>query len=317
MKRFVLTGLFFFMALFGAMAQQDDLLVMFWNLENFFDWRDDGTSESDAEFSSGGARHWNSRRFFTKVSAVSKTVLWTADKKGRLPDVVAFAELENAYVLKQLVYSDGLRKYGYDFVHFDSPDPRGIDVGLIYRKGTLTLLNSAPVRIKEFRTRDILVADFGTHSGDTLHFIVNHHPSKYGGPTTEDRRLVVMGYLAGICDSLSRGNRLGNTVAVGDFNDTPDSEAFSLIAGRLVNLALPLSQEGEGTIRFDGKWEIIDMVLVSSDHAGSGMDILYPPFLLTRDSAHSGFKPLRTYSGPRYLGGVSDHLPVCTTLQMK
>lgn len=317
MKRYVLAILLTFLSLSRVSAQQDELLVMFWNLENFFDWKDGGQGASDSEFSSKGARRWTSKRFFTKVSAVSKTLLWVADREGRLPDVAAFAELENGYVLRQLISSDQLRRYGYSMVHYDSPDPRGIDVGLIYRKETLRLLASRPVRIREFRTRDILAVDFLTRSDDTLHVLVNHHPSKYGGASTEDRRKVAMRYLVQACDSIAEAGAYRNVVAVGDFNDTPDSEAFLLMGNRLVNLAEPLAASGAGSIRFDGKWELIDMAMVSPDHSGASMKILDPPFLLTRDAAHSGYKPLRTYSGPRYLGGVSDHLPVCVHLQVK
>ena len=44
--------------------------------------------------------------------------------------------------------------------------------------------------------------------------------------------------------------------------------------------------------------------------APARMRILRISFLLTRDTAHSGEKPLRTFQGPRFLGGVSDHLPI-------
>ncbi len=305
MKRYVLVIVGIFLAVFGASAQQDSLLVLFWNVENFYDYKVNAD------------RGWSARRFYAKVGAVTKTLLWSADQLGQLPDAVGFAELEDAYVLKQLCYSDELRKYGYSYIHFDSPDPRGIDVGLLYRKSRLKPVSARPVRIAEFRTRDILVADFETTSGDTLHLIVNHHPSKYGGAGTDDRRKVAMRVLKGICDSLSTSGTCRRTVAVGDFNDTPDGGAFPIIKGVLDNLAEVPFNRGEGTIRYDGKWELIDMIMVSDDLSDTEMKILYPPFLMTRDTAHSGEKPLRTYSGPRYLGGVSDHLPVAAKLYIK
>ena len=46
------------------------------------------------------------------------------------------------------------------------------------------------------------------------------------------------------------------------------------------------------------------------------MRILRIPFLLTRDTAYTGEKPLRTYVGPRYTGGVSDHLPVLVVVRL-
>ena len=38
------------------------------------------------------------------------------------------------------------------------------------------------------------------------------------------------------------------------------------------------------------------------------------PFLMAEDRTHGGLKPLRTYSGPRYTAGVSDHLPILLRL---
>ena len=318
MKRFVLTAIVLIAAVLSASAQRDSLLVMFWNLENFFDWKDGGQNASDTEFSTAGARHWSSRRFYAKADAIGKTVLWTADRFSRLPDVVAVAEVENSYVLKQLIYSSPLRKFGYSFIHYDSPDPRGIDVALLYRKDRLSPVCSRPVHISGFATRDILEATFATFSEDTVTVLVNHHPSKYGGAGTGSRRTVAMETLCGVCDSLADVHgALVNTIAVGDFNDTPDAEAFSLLHGRLVNLAIPLHAAGRGSIRYDGKWELIDMVMVSDDLSEDVMEILEPPFLLTRDASHSGLKPLRTYVGPRYNGGVSDHLPVAAMVHLK
>ncbi|MCF0252725.1 MAG: hypothetical protein HUK26_00110 [Duodenibacillus sp.] len=304
----MLTVSLVFAALFPASAQRDSLLVMFWNLENFFDWTDGGQSASDAEFSPSGSRHWTPRRFYAKCNAVAKTILWTGDCCGRLPDAVGVAEVENEGVLRRLVYGTALYRYGYSYIHYDSPDPRGIDVGLIYRKQTMTPVSSRPVRIGDFPTRDILDAYMGTANG-RLHLLVNHHPSKYGGAESAGRRMSAMRTLAELCDSLTAADSCG-IVAVGDFNDTPDAEAFNLLKGRLDNLAEPLHAEGKGSIRYDGRWELIDMIMVSPALQSEGMEIVEPPFLMTKDSAHSGLKPLRTYTGPAYRGGVSDHLPV-------
>ena len=98
---------------------------------------------------------------------------------------------------------------------------------------------------------------------------------------------------------------------MGDFNDTPSSDAFKILKPLLVNVAESLDGIGKGTIRFDGKWDLIDMFWVSREMAQDvKMEIVQIPFLMVRDNVHSGVKPLRTYSGPRYLGGVSDHCPI-------
>lgn len=271
-------------------APRDSLLVMFWNLENFFDWEADeasGADSSDREFSSNGKRHWTKGRFYTKCNAVAKTILAVGDRFGRIPDVIGFAELENGLILRRLISSTPLRKAGFRTLHFDSPDSRGIDCGLIYRGMTLRkgeakhLYDSSGAVMA---TRDILVAEF-----DSICVLVNHHPSKVGSGKQE-RRDIAMARLNSLLDSLCASGHK-RLLAVGDFNDD--------IWGT----------GGQGTIKYNGKWEKID------GHLQRGIgnlseSVFDHPLLLEPDKAFGGMKPRRTYSGPRYLGGVSDHLPV-------
>lgn len=299
----------------------DRLRILFWNLENFFDWRDDSLNvhPSEAEFSSFGARHWTRSRFQAKCDAIAKSLLWVADEASGLPDIVTVAEVENLFVLKRLLSTTLLRKYDYVPVHFDAPDPRGIDVALLYRSRRFRLLRAAPLPVRPppgrtMQTRDILLACLrDTLSGDSLAVLVNHHPSKFGGDSTAWRREAAVRTLCEAVDSLQQAG-WSRIVAVGDFNDTPDQPLYAGIP--LENLALPLARSGEGTLRYEGRWELIDQAYVSASIVRSGcrLRILRIPGLMTRDSAHSGEKPLRTYSGPRYLGGVSDHCPILLEL---
>lgn len=299
---------------FALRAQENEKkLAMFWNLENFFDWTDQGTGESDAEFSSYGKRHWTRKRFYTKCDAVSKTIFHIGDLYGKLPDVIGFAEIENRGVLEKLCSSTLLRKCGYRIVHFDSSDRRGIDVALLYRTTCYnhlsTSLRTPETDGKKLQTRDMLHVSLKDLQTDEIYdYIVCHHPSKFGGEESSiPKRLAAMTALKEMCDSL--GNR--NIIVMGDFNDVPSAAQFDMLDNILVNKSDSLHAAGRGTIRYEGKWDLIDMFLVSSNIEGhSVMDIPEVPFLMTRESRHAGEKPLRTYSGPRYLGGVSDHLPV-------
>ena len=314
MKRFVLTICALLLLVPAARAGEDSLRVMFWNLENFFDWIDEGRGESDSEFSSGGKRHWTRRRFETKCNAIAKTLMWEADRCGRMPDIVGFAEVENAGVLRMLLRTTALSKFGYAFVHYDSDDPRGIDVALLYRRSRLELLGSDTLKTASLLTRDILTCAFRTAEGNVLNVMVNHHPSKYGGRSSEVKRIRVMERMLHRADSLQKEAPL---LVMGDFNDVPDGEAPEMAVKSLNNLALPLHDRGEGTIYYAGRWEMIDMFMLGGGLQSPGMEILYPPFLLTRDSAHSSLKPFRTWSGPRWTGGVSDHLPIAVTVNIK
>ena len=351
-----------------AAPGQDTLSVLFWNVENFYDWRNDSTSVSDAEFSAAGERHWGWKKFQVKANAFAKALFWIEGETGQLPDIVGLAEVENAFVLRQVLTKTALRKTDYKYVHYDSPDRRGIDVALLYRTSRLELLDSKPCHLyvadSLMATRDILSCVFKRILPDRSSVIpgaspvipglprnlpddapfavlVNHHPSKYGGAVeSEPRRRIAVQRLRALADSLA-ATGIDRIIACGDFNDTPANPVFRLLEPTLVPLHMDLYRRGEGTIKYDGKWNLIDHFYVSQalvlepgyslapeDSLAEGvttvppaspgahpsplarMRILRIPFLLTRDAAHSGEKPLRTFQGPRVLGGVSDHLPI-------
>ena len=280
---------------------------MFWNLENFFDYRNDSTSVSDAEFSSRGARRWTKKRFQTKCNLVAKSIMWIATQEGAYQDVIALAEIENANVLRMLIRDTGLSKLGYRYVHFDSPDHRGIDVAMLYRNQQVVAAKPCHIYAADstvMATRDILMVEME----NGLRILVNHHPSKYGGGK-EDARALAVKRLAFLVDSLKTAAP-GPIVATGDFNDTPDNPIYAEIP--LVNHALAPWKEGKGTIRYQGRWELIDHAYSTVPHAE--FKIISIPFLLADDKTRGGKKPLRTYTGPRYTGGVSDHLPVLLVL---
>ena len=319
----------------------DSLQVMFWNVENFFDWRNDSTTVSDVEFSAAGERHWTWKRFQAKANAFAKALFWVEAETGQLPDIIGLEEVENAFVLRQVLQKTALRKLDYKYVHYDSPDRRGIDVALLYRSSRLELLDSKPCHLfaadTVMATRDILLCVFQRDSAKVA-VLVNHHPSKYGGAAeSEPRRRIAVERLRFLADSLAAVG-IDRIIAGGDFNDTPDNPVFGLLEPALAPMHIGLFRRGLGTIKYDGKWDLIDHIYVSpalvsepmspstvesfsgdvdrqSDKAGAPsaparMRILRIPFLLTRDTVHSGEKPLRTYTGPRHTGGVSDHLPV-------
>ena len=301
------------------LVPRDTLSVMCWNVENFFDWRNDSLTVSDAEFSSRGERHWTWKRFQAKANAFAKALFWVEAETGRLPDIVGLEEVENAFVLRQVLQKTALRKTDYKYVHYDSPDRRGIDVALLYRSSVLELVDSKPCHLYEadtvMATRDILLCVFRRKidvAPPPFAVLVNHHPSKYGGASeSEPKRRIAVDRLRFLADSLA-AEGIDRIIAGGDFNDTPDNPVFLRLEPALKPLYSALFRRGEGTIKYDGKWALIDHFYASPAlwDSGPSMRILRIPFLLTRDTAHSGDKPLRTYTGPRPTGGVSDHLPI-------
>lgn len=302
-----------------AMGQgvEDTATIVFWNVENYFDPFDDEKTADD-EFVSGGYKWWSWNRFLTKRNDIAKTIISLKDEFGDYPSIVGLAEVENKMVVNQLVYNTPLAKLNYGVIHHDSPDRRGIDVAMIYRKDKFRILSvenifvSLPDTTKMTRTI-LYVKGFSTEIQDTLHLFVNHWPSKWGGAKkSAPNRMAAARTLKVKTDSLLGVNAKGSIVLMGDFNDTPDSESVSLIVSeKLVNTAQELFDQGKGTIRFRGLWEMIDMFIVSSSEGvESKMEIYSPEFLLERDEKYLGDKPFRTYRGPVYLGGFSDHLPI-------
>lgn len=260
-------------------------VAVFWNVENFFDPR-----------SASAPQYWTRSRMMTKARAISKVVLSLADSTGAPPDYVALAEVDNAYVLRQLVYQTALSAYGYRYVHFDSRDHRGIDCALLYR-GEQPRSRAVPLVLDAdtLATRDILVCEF-----DSLTLMICHLPSKRGGsPEAVRRRECGMRTI----DSLARLVS-GPLVVMGDFNDTRSALSDSLMAS-----LVELQPRGfSGTIKFEGQWEQIDRCLVKD--LNGALEVCNLDILTTEDKNYGGVKPLRTFSGPRYLGGVSDHYPI-------
>ena len=193
------------------LVPRDTLSVMCWNVENFFDWRNDSLTVSDAEFSSRGERHWTWRRFQAKANAFAKALFWVEAETGRLPDIVGLEEVENAFVLRQVLQKTALRKTDYKYVHYDSPDRRGIDVALLYRSSVLELVDSKPCHLYEadtvMATRDILLCVFRRKidvAPPPFAVLVNHHPSKYGGASESDpKRRIAVDRLRFLADSLA------------------------------------------------------------------------------------------------------------------
>ncbi|NTV17931.1 MAG: hypothetical protein HGA83_00710, partial [Bacteroidales bacterium] len=343
--------IFFFSALLllsPKTSGAQDFKIVFWNLENFFDTRDDPLT-SDDEFTPMGEKHWNRKKFNEKRNGLAKAILLMAD--GELPSLIGVAEAENRYVLRQLTEATALSPAGYGIIHKDSPDSRGIDVALLYRKERFSPLKTDFINVRlpdtSMRTRLILYTKGVLDKLDTIHVFVNHWPSKYGsGVLSDSRREAAAGSLRRYCDSLIFRNSKANILLMGDFNDSPERSAASAFAG-FTNLAENLQRRihrgkndketngaiagnasaykrVKGSIRFMGEWELIDHFLVSSNLMDSlepiyclpeSMEFFSHPYLLENDRQFLGLTPRRTFKGPRYNGGVSDHLPIKMTIK--
>jgi hypothetical protein len=309
--------------------------LLFYNVENLFDIKDDSLKEDD-DFLPGGLMRWNLTRYNKKISSIYKTIV--AAGEWNPPVIVAFCEVENRKVLEDLVYGTYLSKYNYGIIHEESPDERGIDVCLIYRKDYADIIKymywiPAGIKRENFTTRSVLYSSW-VISNDTVHIIVNHWPSRRGGVLTmEGLRMEIAAMVREKADSIMKRTPGGARIIImGDFNSTPDDQEMkSLIAPlesgiSLVNLSEGMSADGQGTYRYMGTWEMIDQVIVSEKllTADKGLytnrkdlSIFKPDFLMRKDLKYPGFSPMSTYRGYRYQGGFSDHLPVLLDLRIR
>ncbi|MDR0937826.1 MAG: endonuclease [Mediterranea sp.] len=307
--------------------------VMAWNVENLFDTRHD-TLKNDHEFLPQAYRHWTYTRYRQKLDNVARVI--AALGEWEAPALVALCEVENDTVLIDLTRHSPLKEWRYRFVSTHSPDPRGIDVALLYQRDRFKLLSSRSIRIaplgRHHRTRDLLHASGLLLTGDTLDIIVCHLPSRTGGvKESAPYRDFVASRIRAEADSLLHARYHPQLIILGDFNDYPSSSSIRKVlqavapptqpaALSLYHLPNPrATQNVRGSYKYRGRWELIDHILVSGtllDTTSSFFTsdelsgIFAPPFLLVADPEHDGLQPFRTYKGMKYQGGYSDHLPV-------
>lgn len=311
---------------------------MFYNVENLFDTRDD-PDKRDEDYLEGGFMRWNTWKYREKLRNITRVI--TAVGEMHPPALVGLCEVENDSVLYDLTQRSPLRAQDYHFIITHSPDERGIDVALLYQRHQF-----CPLQINEYAlrankkgirpTRNILHVTGKVISGDTLDVFVCHWPSRRGGAKeSRPAREAVAALLKFRTDSLFLVRPSANILIMGDFNTTPTDQCLTHILKAecvtpspkrdgLYNLFLPCNDRTDtGTYKYKGIWEILDQFIVSGNllAEGNGLRIqnqrariFRPEFLLTDDERYYGKKPFRTNTGPRFVGGFSDHLPIYLNL---
>jgi hypothetical protein len=306
------------------------LRVVFYNLENYFDPFIDSTI-SYSQYSPEGDLHWTKGKFNNKTLKLSKVFQALSGWEGIA--LIGVCELENKYVLNQLLYSTPLKAYSYNYIHYDSKDNRGIDVALIYGSQFVPLM-SRVYSIKDDKnkmvpTRDILYVK-GLLNMDTVHVFVNHWTSRYRGLMESNAlRMSFSELLKSKTDSLLSVNTTAKIIIMGDFNDQPGDKSMINLTrdGNLLNIVpKPLNNNCVGTLKFQNNWYIFDQILLTNSLldvnenicvSNNRVRIFDESFLLENDEKYLGNKPFRTNLGYKYHGGFSDHLPVFMDLIIK
>lgn len=320
-------------SLFGQKRlAETEFSFMFYNVENLFDCVNDSLTNDD-EFTPEGTRNWNTFKLDKKLDRLSKVIL--AAGKWNPPVVVGLCEVENRNVLEMLVKNSALKKSAYKIIHKDSPDERGIDVAFLYRPDLFRPFDYQNIPVQDtldgnFKTREILLVSGVINGCDTLHFFVNHWPSRYGGiMETAGYRKLAAATLRKAITRLNEEYSHPRIVCMGDFNDQPSDESLAMILGtsavnnQLVNLSAGWQKDEVKTLKNEYSWELFDQWIVSNSFLEPhkcfmfvNAEIVKLPFLLEDDLKFGGLKPKRTYIGFKYQEGFSDHLPILIRLQM-
>ncbi len=320
-------------------SQDKQFLILSYNVENLFDTLDT-QGKDDTEFTPGSKKQWNTEKYTKKLNDVSRVIAGIDEDK--LPEIVGLIEVENRNVLEDLINTPVLKKGGYGIIHEESPDARGIDVALLYRKdrfryeGHVKIPVSFPFDSIE-TTRDILYVYGKAPDGMDIHFFVNHWSSRIGGEKeTEPKRMYCAVALRRNIDLLLSRDSRARIVIMGDFNDEPSNRSImsvlqasnkrkNISVGEFYNLMYDAHNLGTaGSYLYRGNWNMLDQILVSHTllNASAGFGCTYDSGKIFKEEwilfkgKNGEVSPNRTYGGDNYYGGISDHLPVYVVLEM-
>ena len=302
--------------------------IAFYNVENLFDTIDDPNT-NDAEFLPGGANRWTPQRYQAKLENMARVIAGIGNEmvKGG-PAIIGLSEIENRGVLEDLINTPPLKELGYEIVHYDSPDRRGVDVGLLYKPSVFKVTNSTSNRLympgrTDFFSRDQLVVS-GELLDEPISVIVNHWPSRRSGPEYREEAAKLSRHLS---DSLMKAHKNAKIFVMGDLNDDPIDRSVAKVLGAkgkpadvkkgdLFNPMWQLHRDGIGSLAYRDAWNLFDQIIVSepvlNDSKGWKLHkakVYNDTFLLQKDGPYAGY-PFRTFAGGAYAGGYSDHFPV-------
>lgn len=304
--------------------------VAFYNLENLFDTINQ--PNNDEEFLPNGSYKWNGMKYNSKLKNMSYVISQIGtDVTPVGPAILGVSEIENRGVLEDLVKQPSIADRSYQIVHYDSPDRRGVDVGLLYNPRLFTVVNSKSYRLhtedSTFLTRDQLMVT-GYLMGEKVHVIVNHWPSRTGGEmASRPKRNAAAALTRSIVDSLFRVDAKARIIVMGDLNDDPFNESCAMVLGakkepkevqpkELYNVFWKTLDKGIGSLSYNDQWNLFDQIMISHEFLNGDParlrfwkgEVFYRNFLIQQEGRYKG-TPLRTHSGGVWLNGYSDHLP--------
>ncbi|WP_129020933.1 endonuclease/exonuclease/phosphatase family protein [Edaphocola flava] len=307
--------------------------VAFYNLENLFDTEDD-PKKFDEEFTPTGANHYTEAIYAKKLQNMSRVLSEIATEKiPEGPALIGVAEIENKRVLQDLLQQPKLKDRGWKIVHFESPDARGVDVGMLYNPRLFKVLDAEALFVdikengKQQYTRDILHVT-GILGGDTVTVFVNHWPSRSGGEAASAwKRQKAASVCKAIIDKKVAENPNARVILMGDLNDDPVSPSVAEIIGAggdkdkikpggMYNPWMSFFKKGIGTLGYGDSWNLFDQIilsygLINKKNAGWSFykaEIFKPAYLISNFGRYKGY-PHRSFSNGVWIDGYADHFP--------
>jgi predicted extracellular nuclease len=305
--------------------------VAFYNLENLFDTEDDQYALDD-DFLPTSERNWTPKRYEKKIHKLASVISSLGPKEAQnAPVILGVAEVENKKVLTDLIEAKQLLEFDYDYVHYNSPDERGIDVALLYQTEYFEVVTSESISVllyteegrRDF-TRDILYVK-GLLNNEPIHIFVNHWSSRRdGADETAHKRIKVANTVREKINHIQAEEQDPHIIIMGDFNDDPTSESIKehLMDTDLYNPMEKLLTRYQGSLNYKGQWNLFDQIIFTTNffdynkatHSFATADI-FDEYFLTQWKGRFKGNPFRTYAGRKYLGGYSDHFPVYIRLK--
>lgn len=331
----VFTVLFSAFACYSQQKQFKVKTIAFYNVENLFDTINDPLTFDD-DRTPEGKENWTSAKYNDKVAKIAKVISdLGANVTQTAPDIVGVCEIENETVLVDVINDPQLKKYNYGIVHFESPDLRGVDVALLYKKAVFAPTDFESYELElwdEDGTRDytrnqLLVT--GMFEGEEMHFIVNHWPSRRGGEArSRPRREAAAALNKKLIDSLQKINPKAKIISMGDFNDDATNSSFKKVLKTegekkkakglaLFNPMEEMLKKGVGSLAYRDSWNLFDQIYLTSEFLLDDKssyrfwkaNVYNKPYLVTPSGPYKGY-PYRSYTNGSYTGGYSDHFPV-------
>lgn len=304
--------------------------IAFYNLENLFDTIPNNDLGRDLEYTPGGKNQWDTRKYNNKLHNLAYAISQLPTKMTpRGPVIIGVSEVENRTVLEDLVKQPEIASWNLQICHHDSPDRRGIDVGLLYNPKYFKVENVTNHRLTAipFATRDQMCV-VGSLLGQRIAVIVNHWPSRLGGQEkSSPSREAAAALCMEIADSLWKTDPEMGVIIMGDLNDDPMDKSCAKVLGaakkrdgvgahQFYNPFWKMLDDGIGTLAYKSSWNLFDQIIISGNLA-NGADnrwhflrsiVHNHEFLKDTEGNRQGY-PKRTFSAGMYLGGFSDHFP--------